>query len=207
MLKPLTHFWEYGHDLDPYTEAEHIRDHLLRAIYGTFSNVKTLEPQTHANLALDWVAFVPGQGEFRRYKGAHVLTERDIREHRRLADTVAWNSGAFCMHHPGHEKYDFRLRDRTWDTRDDKPFEIPLRCLCSPDLDDLMMADKHISVTHIAGSVTKSMGNGAQHAIAAAAAARLCVQKGLAPSQLSDSDLDELRDIVHSLDGSVGHPA
>lgn len=24
MLKPLTHFWEYGHDLDPYADAEHI---------------------------------------------------------------------------------------------------------------------------------------------------------------------------------------
>ena len=132
MLQPLTHFWEYGHDLDPYTEAEHIRDHLLRALYGTFSNVKTLEPETYASLAPDWVAFVPGQGEFRRYKGAHVLIERDIREHRTLDDTVAWNSGAFCLHYPGHEKYDFRLRDWKWDTRDDKPFEVPFRCLYSP---------------------------------------------------------------------------
>jgi hypothetical protein len=42
MILPLT-FWEYGQHLDPYTHGEHIRDHLLRAIYGTFSNVKELE--------------------------------------------------------------------------------------------------------------------------------------------------------------------
>lgn len=51
----------------------------------------------------------------------------------------------------------------------------PFRCLHSVDLDNVMMAGKHISVSHIAGSVTKFMGNGAQHAIATAAAA-LCVK-------------------------------
>lgn len=206
MLKPLTHFWEYGHDLDPYTHAEHIRDHLLRAVYGTFSNVKTLEPDTYANLALDWVAFVPGQGEFRRYKGAYVLTENDIREHCRFDDTVAWNSGAFCLHHPGHDTYDFRLRDWTWDTRDDRPFEVPFRCLYSADLDNLMMAGKHISVTHIAGSVTKFMGNGGQHAIATAAAARLCVTYGVTPAEVGRHHVEELRKAVASLGGSVVHP-
>ncbi|PWN03073.1 pyridine nucleotide-disulfide oxidoreductase [Nocardioides silvaticus] len=206
MLQPLTHFWEYGHDLDPYTEAEHIRDHLLRAVYGTFSNVKTLEPETHANLALDWVAFVPGQGEFRRYKGAYVLTENDIREHRRFDDTVVWNSGAFCLHHPGHERYDFRLRDWTWDTRDGKPFAVPFRCLYSIDLDNLMMAGKHISVTHIAGSVTKFMGNGGQHAIATAAAAELCRKYDVTPRELCDNHLDELRETIEELGGSVVSP-
>lgn len=206
MLKPLTHFWEYGQNLDPYTHAEPIRDHLLRAVYGTFSNVKTLEPETYANLALDWVAFVPGQGEFRRYKGAYVLTENDIREHRRFHDTVAWNSGAFCLHHPGHEKYDFRLRDWTWDTRDDKPFEVPFRCLYSADLDNLMMAGKHISVTHIAGSVTKFMGNGGQHAIATAAAAKLCLEYDVMPGEICDHHLEALQKTIKEVGGSVGHP-
>ncbi|MGW5147237.1 FAD-dependent oxidoreductase [Rhodococcus koreensis] len=207
MLSPLTHFWEYGHDLDPYTDAEHIRDHLLRAVYGTFSNVKTLEPETYANLALDWVGHVPGQGEFRRYKGPYVLTENDIREHTRFDDTVAWNSGAFCLHYPGHEMYDFRLRDWKWDTRDDIPFEVPFRCLYSADIDNLMMAGKHISVTHIAGSVTKFMGNGGQHAIATAAAAKVCLEHDATPAQVLVNYLEELQETVTKLGGSAGHPA
>lgn len=52
MKGPLTHFWEYGQWLDPYTQGEHIRDHLLRAIYGTFLNVKTMDPEKYANLEL-----------------------------------------------------------------------------------------------------------------------------------------------------------
>lgn len=64
MKLPLTHFWEYGQHLDMYTKGEHIRDHLLRAIYGTFSNVKTMQPEKYANLTLQHVAFVIATGEF-----------------------------------------------------------------------------------------------------------------------------------------------
>ena len=88
MTNPLTHFWEYGQWLDPYTNGECIRDHLLRAIYGTFSNVKRLEPETYANLELDWVAYVPAQGEYRRYVGDYTLTEIDIRTHKDFPDAV-----------------------------------------------------------------------------------------------------------------------
>jgi len=193
LARRLTHYWEYGQWHDPYTEGEHIRDHLLRAIYGTMSNVKTMEPETWANLEFEWVAHVAGQGEFKRYVGDHVLTENDIRDHVKFPDAVVRNSGAFCLHHPIHEDYDFRLKSWTWDTRDEQPFDIPFRCLYSAGVDNLMMAGKHISVTHVAGSVTKFMGNGAQHAIATAAAASLCISHAATPRQVHDHYLAELQ--------------
>lgn len=196
---PATHFWEYGQHLDPYTDGEHIRDHLLRAIYGTFGTVKLREPVAQANLALDWVAHVPGQGEFRRYLGDHVLTENDIRDHTPFPDAVVENDGAFCLHHAGHRRYDFRLRSWTWDTRDGQPYAIPFRCLYSADIDNLMMAGKHISVTHVAGSSTKFMANGAQHGIATGAAAALCVRHGTTPRGLYLEHLDELRATVRDV--------
>ena len=196
LTRRLTHYWEYGQWNDPYTEGEHIRDHLLRAIYGTMSNVKTLEPDTWANLEFDWVAHVPGQGEFRRYIGDHVLTEQDIRDHVEFPDAVVKNSGAFCLHHPIHDDYSFRLKGWTWDTRDEEPFDVPFRCLYSAHVDNLMMAGKHISVTHVAGSVTKFMGNGAQHAIATAVAASLCCRYAATPRQIHDRHLDELKSLV-----------
>src|SRR5699024_6967108 len=52
MKGPLTHLWEYGQWLDPYTQGEHIRNHLLRAIYGTLSNFKTMDPENYANIEL-----------------------------------------------------------------------------------------------------------------------------------------------------------
>jgi len=202
LTRRLSHFWEYGQWCDPYTDGEHIRDHLLRAVYGTMSNIKTLEPQKWANLEFDWVAHVAGQGEFRRYIGDHVLTENDIRNHVDFPDAVVKNSGAFCLHHPIHEDYDFRLKDWTWDTRDDEPFAVPFRCLYSAHVSNLMMAGKHISVTHVAGSVCKFMGNGAQHAIATAAAASIAIKYGATPRQVHDNHLHELQDLVAEARGA-----
>ncbi len=202
LTRRLTHYWEYGQWCDPYTEGEHIRDHLLRAVYGTMSNVKTMEPDTWANLEFDWVGHVAGQGEFRRYIGDHVLSENDIRDHVEFPDAVVENSGAFCLHHPIHEDYDFRLKGWTWDTRDDEPFDVPFRCLYAAHLSNLMMAGKHISVTHVAGSVCKFMGNGAQHAIATAAAAAIAIKYGATPRQVHDNHLSELKDLVAEARGA-----
>ncbi|KAE8422617.1 FAD dependent oxidoreductase [Aspergillus pseudocaelatus] len=196
MTWPLTHFWEYGQSLDPYLNGEKIRDHLLRALYGTFYNVKTMEPGKYANLDFDWVSFTPAQGEYRRYKGDYVLNETDIRAHREFHDSVAQNSGAFCLHYPGHDKYDFRLKTWEWDERDHEPYDIPFRCLYSTNISNLLMAGKHISATHVAGSNTKFMGNGGQHAIATAAAAYLCNKYRTTPRGVYNNHLAQLKSIA-----------
>lgn len=199
---PATHFWEYGQWHDPYTEGELIRDYLMRALYGTFSNVKHLEPENYANLELEWMAYVAAQGEFRRYRGDYILTENDLRNHTKFPDTLVPNDGAFCIHcawGPGEGKYDFRLKDWIWDMRDRKAYEIPFRSLYSSNIDNLMMAGKHISVTHVAGSSTKTMGNGSQHGIAVAAAAFLCNKYDSSPRSLYENHLSELKSLVAEL--------
>jgi hypothetical protein len=201
---PATHFWEYGQWLDPYTSGELVRDYLMRALFGTFSNVKRMEPEAYANLEFDWMAYVAAQGEFRRYKGDYVLTENDIRNHTRFNDLLIANDGSFCIHcawAPGEGKYDFRLKDWIFDQRDRSSYGIPFRCLYSANIENLLMAGKHISVTHIAGSSTKLMGNGAQHGVAVAAAAFLCNQHNTTPRGLYDGRLTELRTLVDSLAG------
>lgn len=201
---PATHFWEYGQHLDLYTQGEHIRDHLLRALYGTFSNVKRLDPDQFAGLELEWIAFVAAQGEFNRYRGDHVLTENDIRTHRVFPDAVVQNDGAFCIHipyEPGEGEYDFRLKDWIWDMRDEKPYGIPFRCLYSTNIANLMVAGKHISVSRVAGTTTKLMGNGGQHGAAVGVAASLCVKHGTTPRGLYEEHLDELRTRVGELTG------
>lgn len=80
-----------------------------------------------------------------------------------LALTI-W-TGAGCLHYPGDKKYDFRLTAWTWDERAGKDYDIPFRSLYSKNIKNLMMAGKHISVTYVAGSSTKLVGNGSQHAI------------------------------------------
>lgn len=204
MQFPATHYWEYGQWLDPYTSGEQVRDYLMKALYGTFSNVKNLEPETYANLEFEWMAFVAAQGEFRRYKGDYVLTEHDVRNQTRHNDLLVANDGFFCIHcawEPGEGRYDFRLKDWIMDVRDNQPYGIPFRCLYSANIENLMMAGKHISVTHVAGSSVKLMGNGAQHGIAVAAAAFLCNENSTTPRGLLDHHFEKLRTLVDALTG------
>jgi hypothetical protein len=193
MKGPLTHFWEYGQWLDPYTKGEHIRDHLMCAIYGTFSNIKTLEPEIYAKLDFDWVAYVPAQGEYRRYKGEYVLSETDIRTHKAFPDAVVQNGGAFCLHYPGDEKYDFRLKAWEWDERDRKPYWIPFRCLYSASIRNVLVAGKHISTTHVGGSNAKFMANGGLHGIATACASHLCNKYKVKPRDIYENHIAELK--------------
>ena len=205
MQFPATHFWEYGQWLDPYTSGEFVRDYLMRALYGTFANVKALEPELYANLEFDWMAYVAAQGEFRRYRGDYVLTENDIRDHTRFNDMLIANDGSFCIHcawDPCEGKYDFRLKDWIFDGRDQQSYGIPFRCLYSANIDNLLMAGKHISVTHVAGSSVKLMGNGAQHGVAVAAAAFLCNEHDTTPRGLLEHHFDRLRALV---DGLTSH--
>ncbi len=85
------------------------------------------------------------------------------------------------------------------DFRDQQPYTVPFRCLYSRNISNLMMAGKHISVTHVAGSVTKYMGNGAQHGIATAVAADLCIKLSTTPRGLYEEHLEELQRRVEEL--------
>ena len=202
MSAPATHFWEYGQFLDPYLNGEHIRDHLLCAIYGTFANVKTLEPEKYANLVFDWVGHVPAGGEYRRLVGDYTLTENDIRAHRDFADAVVMNAGEFCLHYPGHEKYDFRLGN--WEyLYGNEPYSIPFRCLYSRNISNLMMAGKHISVTHVASSSTKKMGNCGQHGIAVGTAAYLCAKHDTTPRAIGEEHIQEIKEITKNIKGNA----
>ena len=201
-IVPATHFWEYGQWLDPYTSGELVRDYLMRALFGTFSNVKNLDPEKYANLAFDWMAHVAAKGEYRRYRGDYVLSETDIRQHTYFNDAVIGNDGSFCIHcafEEGEAEYDFRLKDWIWDSRDQASYTIPFRCLYSANIDNLMMAGKHISVTHIAASSTKFMGNGAQHGVACAAAAKKCIELDTSPRDLYEQHLDGLKADIKAL--------
>ncbi len=196
-----THFWEYGQWLDPYTKGEHIRDHLFCAIYGTVANLKRLEPETYANLMLDWMSPIVAHGGYRRIVGDYILTENDIRSHTPFPDAAAVNSGGFCLHYPGDRKHDFRIKKWIWDGFDGKPYVVPFRCLYSVNVPNLMMASKHISVSHIASSSTKTMLNGAQCGIAVAAAAALHKKYGSLPREIGKEHLAELQGMVERVTG------
>ena len=80
-------YWEYSAPhLNQIDDAEQIRDHMLRAIYGSFANAK--EHPKNATVELKWVAHVGGKRESRRIMGDYLYTMSDMTERRTFPDAV-----------------------------------------------------------------------------------------------------------------------
>ena len=67
-------------------DGEEVRDHLLRAIYGSFSNAK--KDAGNANYRLTWISYLLGKRESRRLVGDHVFTFEDVINHTPFPDSV-----------------------------------------------------------------------------------------------------------------------
>ena len=186
------HTWEYGHWRDMIGEAEEIRDHLLGAIIGNFANIKRRFGKATANVELARIGFIAARGESRRLMGDHILTQVDIQSQRDFPDDVATGGVVFCLHCP-REDYDFRNNIQFVPV---EPYEIPLRCLYSRNVPNLMMAGRDISATHVAYCSIKLQKTGGQMGRAVGAAAYLCRKYGADPRDVGKKHIGELKDIL-----------
>jgi hypothetical protein len=214
------HFWEYGQGLDTLQEAERIRDHLFRAIYGTYATVKAKYPEA-AKLQLVWVGHIAARGESRRLVGDYVLNQNDIAAGRVFPDTVVTSlKNWFCLHYI-QSKYDFRgaaprpaseTAGRSQTPPPVVPQEplpacadsipvgkcgtIPFRSLYSRNIENLMMAGRCVSASHVAAMNIKVQNTTGQMGVAVGAAASLCKKHDTTPRGVCQQHLAELQDIV-----------
>ncbi len=90
--------WEFSrNDIHQVDDAEYIRDHLLKAIYGSFYNAK--QNLDNENLALEWVGYLAGKRESRRLKGDYIYTFNDARYMREFPDAVAMETRDVDVHY------------------------------------------------------------------------------------------------------------
>ena len=110
--------WEFSNnELSQIDDAESIRDHLFRAIYGSFYNYKypgegtktkskgNLKPMDlnktpeRDSLRLKWVAYQLGKRESRRLVGDYVYTFNDVRNATQFEDAVVFETRAVDAHY------------------------------------------------------------------------------------------------------------
>jgi FAD-dependent oxidoreductase family protein len=181
---------EYGGTLDTIGDSAEIKQHLTGIVHGFWDYLKNSGryPETEA-LDLEWMGSIPGKRESRRLMGPHVLTEHDLFDQGDFADSCATGGWTIDHHPPGG------LFDRQPPSRHitlPGPYNIPLRCLFSRNVDNLLMAGRNISVSNVAFGSTRVMGTGAACGQAAGTAAALCARRGLTPGELvADASLVE----------------
>lgn len=174
---------EYGGRLDTIHESENIKLELWKVIYGLWDYVKNSGNFPEAeNLTLEWVGTIPGKRESRRFEGDYMLVQQDIVEQRKHHDAVAFGGWAMDLH-PADGVYSDKSGCTQWHAKG--VYQIPYRCFYSKSIDNLFLAGRIISVSHVAFSSTRVMATCAMGGQAVGVAAALAKKSGLKPRDLS----------------------
>jgi len=174
-------FWwiELGGEDDSIHDTEKLRDELLKIAFGVWDHMKNHGDHGADNWALDWMGFLPGKRESRRYVGGHILTQNDVAAGGRFDDIVAYGGWPMDDHFPAG--FHYRGGHPTIYHPAPSPFGIPYRCLYSRNIENLLFAGRNISVTHAALSSTRVMATCAVLGQAVGTAAAIAARDDLAP--------------------------
>ena len=188
--------WEFSHnDLHQIDDAEYIRDHMLKAIYGSFSNAK--KDEENANLGLEWVGHLVGKRESRRLTGDYIYTFNDERNMTGFPDAVAMETRTVDVHYQQIEtdstKPDF-LSEALYYKVDH--YFIPYRSLYSKNIGNLFMAGRCFSCSHVGLGGPRVMHTTGQMGVAVGYAASLCKKHSTGPRGIYENHIDELRELI-----------
>ena len=186
------YWWiEWGGCLDTIRDNEHIRDELLAITLGVWDYVKNHSEVDASHLALEWIGFLPGKRESRRFVGQHVLTENELTESHPFPDAIAYGGWPIDMHPP--EGVDAPQLPPCEQHHLPFIYSIPLRACVSIGPPNLMFAGRNISATHVAMASTRVMATCAVVGQGVGTAAALGLQKDVMPAHIAaDSDLVRL---------------
>jgi hypothetical protein len=190
--------WEYSsNDLNQIDDAETIRDHMFRAIYGSFYNYK----QKHIgdSLQLKWVSYLDGKRESRRLTGDYIYTFNDERDSTKFEDAVVFEIRNVDVHYqvnlPNRTKPDFISEAMFYKTNQ---YSIPYRCLYSKNISNLFMAGRDFSCSHVGLGGPRVMRTTGQMGASVGLAASLCIKYKCTPREIYQSHLKEFLDLIQS---------
>lgn len=150
-------FWwiELGGMSDSIHDTEDLKDELLKIAFGVWDHMKNKGDHGFANWELDWVGFLPGKRESRRYVGKHIITQNDVEQEGKFHDVVAYGGWTMDDHFPEGFYYTHGC-STIWHPAP-SPWGIPWRSLYSVNIDNLCFAGRNISTTHVALSSSRVM--------------------------------------------------
>lgn len=183
---------EYGGRLDTVHDAEAIKWELWQIVYGVWDHIKNSGQFPEAeSLTLEWVGHISGKRESRRFEGDYLLTQQDLVEQRRHVDAVSYGGWAIDLH-PADGVFSELPACNQWHLKG--VYQIPFRSLYSRNIDNLFLAGRLISASHVAFASTRVMATCGHNGQAAAVAAKLCLRNGWTPKSLAAaSNVGELQ--------------
>ncbi len=201
--------WEVGLNNNQIDEIEYIRDYALCAIYGNwdFLKNKSKMKEQFSKKKLAWVAYIGGKRESRRLMGDFILSEQDILDNIQYEDATFTTTWGIDLHYPklipGMDGEPFLSY---CDVQDIKPYAVPYRCLYSRNIENLFMAGRNISVTHVALGTVRVMRTGGMMGEVVGMAVSLCKKHETNPRTIYTHYLSELKTLMLRGVGKSGFP-
>ena len=203
--------WETGMNYDQINDFERIRDYGLLVVYSNWSYLKNgyKDNSAYRNLALKWVAYISGKRESRRLLGDYILKEDDLRRYNVQEDGTACTTWTIDLHYPDPEN------SKKFPNNEFKsiakhitiyPYPIPYRCLYSRNVNNLFMAGRDISVTHVALGTVRVMRTTGMMGEVVGMASSLCNKYGVEPRAIYRYHLPELKVLMQKGVGKPGFP-
>ena len=195
---------EYGGLRDTIQDAEEIRDELIRVVFGAFDWARNHDPKTRDKAThhkLTRVPTVGGKRESRRFVGDYILRQQDLQSARLFPDRVAFGGWPIDLH-PSCGIYGKDIPPAIFN-RIDKPYSIPFRILYTRDVDNLLLAGRHVSVTHVALGSTRLMQTIGTMGQAVGAAAYLCRKHDTMPRGIHPKHIEELQQLLIRWDAYI----
>lgn len=203
-------YWEVGMTEDQMAQAERIRDYGMYVAYSNWAYIKNHASfrDEYANSYLGWMAHVAGKRESRRLVGEFVLREQDLTDFVIYPDGCVSTSWYIDNHEPDPENSK-HFREPFLSRGCLRPLDfypIPYRCFYSKDLDNLFMAGRNISVSHIALGTTRVMRTTAMMGEVVGLAASVCQKEELLPRDIYEKAFDKLRELMNRGAGRTDVP-
>ncbi|MCQ2165732.1 MAG: FAD-dependent oxidoreductase [Bacteroidales bacterium] len=201
--------WETGMNYDQIYDFERIRDYGMLVIYSNWSYLKNhySKKADYSELELGWVAYVAGKRESRRLVGDYILKQDDVDKqvfHEDASFTTSWH---FDLHFPdpANTKY-FPGAEFKAETKHNPiyPYAVPYRCLYSRNVNNLFMAGRNISVTHVTLGSTRLMRTIGIMGEIVGMAASICKENNTLPRDVYQHHLPELKALMEK---GTGKPA
>ena len=150
-------FWwiEIGGEWDCIHDTDRCREELLKICYGVWDHMKNYGDHDADNWELEWIGFLPGKRESRRYIGKYIVTQNDVESAGHFEDIVAYAGWSMDDHFP--EGFYYTKGHPTIYHPAPTPWGLPLRCMISKNIENLCFAGRNISVTHAALSSSRVM--------------------------------------------------
>lgn len=195
MNDPEENFWymELGGEGDTIHDTEKLRDELISIAYGIWDFVKNSGEYDADNWELDFVGFLPGKRESRRYVGDYIMNQNDVRDGGNFDDIAAYGGWTMDDHNPAG----INTKDKPNIFHPaPSPFGIPYRCLYSVNIENLYFAGRNISVTHTAMSASRVMATCALLGQAVGTASAIAIKNDATPREISEKYICELQQML-----------